>query len=95
MLSADLSSSLLSLPQVSVCLYLLLPTLASGPGGCNLGLQGKQSLKESACLRDLGGHVSIGVLAKSLWGIHARQHAYVLFVRGQAPILGDKIGLQH
>lgn len=58
-------------------------------------MQGKQGLKEGPGLCDLGGHVSVGVLAKGLRGVHTRQHADIFFVRGQAPVLWDVISVQY
>lgn len=83
------------IPWDSLSSYLLFSALAANPGGCNLGLQGKQGLKESPGLGDLGGHVGIGVLAKGLRGIHAGQHADIFFVRDQAPVLGDVVSVQY
>lgn len=83
------------IPWDSLSSYLLFSALAANPGGCNLGLQGKQGLKESPGLGDLGGHVGIGVLAKGLRGVHAGQHADIFFVRDQAPVLGDVVSVQY
>lgn len=75
--------------------YLILAALPSHPAGCGLGLQGEEGLKEGPGLGDLGSHVGIGVLAKGLRGVHARQQANVVLVGSQVAVLGDVVHVQH